>query len=452
MGHKVAIAFDDMQEWKEKTIPFLETIENSQATNHIELFNLDRKAIESIIRQLASNKPETVSPHLTDEIFNRSQGNPMVAQVLIRILNDDPNVSMVEGVLTRTGESDSSDLPSGATAAVVAQFDKLKPAMKLILKYASISGMTFSVHELNEIMLKSDEANLSIKTPSAIMDIIAMHDVYQFVRQSDVEDVYCFSHFLIQQGIQATMVPSKREQIHSLYADYFLDRIKIAENKWETIQSMIRHLFQVSGHEEKKQRLLYIAFIEAAEMGMVNEALNFYQTLQNFENKSAMAKNIYEAIREQRLLAFIHFRKSDISEAMTHCEAALALTGYIVNEIIQTLQIKKQLIEPSFQLFNIQGLSLILGTQLTNGKELEVAFFFAEFATTLEMLGCSRLSSLAEEKCDLLLNEASLCDDLPQSDDFAIASILKARGILQWRRGHWSHAVENLSKQSVRRI
>ncbi|KAI9345581.1 hypothetical protein BDR26DRAFT_139924 [Obelidium mucronatum] len=150
VGHRVCIIFDDLQwcdaysleltlclmqkcnnvlfvglkrpieEWKESRIPMLLKIK-SNTTNYIGLSNLDRLAIEAIIKQLSILNPTSVSKELTDEIFNRSQGNPLVAQVLIRILNDDVNVALADGVLVRRGDKNSATLPSGATAAVVAQ-------------------------------------------------------------------------------------------------------------------------------------------------------------------------------------------------------------------------------------------------------------------------------------------------------------------------------------------
>ncbi|KAJ3143212.1 hypothetical protein HK100_000011 [Physocladia obscura] len=332
-----------LEEWKENRMAILQKITTSHATNHIHLQNLERAGVESMISKLSCLKPGKVSPSLTDEIFHKSQGNPLVAEVLIKLLNDDCSIKIENGTLIRDGNENTANLPSGATAAVVAQFDKLKPEMKAILKYASISGMFFNLNELNDILIKSDETIKYDSTVAGLEDIIALYDVYQFVKETETKDVYCFSHYLIQQGILSTMVPSKREEIHSVYADYFLKRMKRTTNKWENIQSVVHHLFQVSGQEERKQLTLYTAFLESAEIGMVNEAFEFYEALQDFEKKLTITKNVYEAIQEQRLLAHIHFCKGNTMEAQKHCTAAFELAGYkrSINGMILLFRLQK---------------------------------------------------------------------------------------------------------------
>ncbi|KAJ3007572.1 UNVERIFIED_CONTAM: hypothetical protein HDU68_003458 [Siphonaria sp. JEL0065] len=413
--------------------------------------------------------------------------------------------------------------------------------MKLILKYASISGMTFNVQELNEIILKSNESVPYDRTPAGIIGLIIVHDVYQFVKETEVKDVYCFSHFLIQQGILSTMVPSKREEIHSIYADYFLKKMKKAGNKWENIQSVVHHLFQVSGQEERKQITLYTAFLESAEMGMISEAFEFYEALQDFEHKMVMAKNSYEAIRERRLLAFIHLGKGDTVESMAHCSAALALAGYpttnnkltnfsrfykmyrvaaqilsctdemkrltlsnsfanktfakafeqpnvvgkvdlaairasvasrresrrtsrldsnihdqnwkIVDEIVQTLELKQKMTPPSFELVEMQGICLILGIKLMKDKELQTASYFANYSSSMDIFGMDKLCKLADSKCQVLMNEfkETFGHDhiVSEIEDSALATIFKARGISKWLHGDWNMAAELIKSSEI---
>ncbi|KAJ3348698.1 hypothetical protein HDU83_001101 [Entophlyctis luteolus] len=326
LGLKAAILIDDLQVRNIYLIDIAQ--KNTHVTDSIELGNLNRHAIETMIMQLSKHKPSKINSTLSNEIFTRSQGNPLVAEVLIRILNDDENVRIVDNVLTRVGDSNSATLPSGATAAVVAQFDKLKPGMKTILKYASISGMTFRVSDLNEILLKSVESLPYDGTEVGLEEAIALYDVYQFVKATEVDGIYSFAHFLIQQGILSTMVPSQREEIHSVYVDSFLKRIKKAVDKWETIQSIVNHLSHMTGQEERKQIALYTLFLECAEMGKVDEALEIYDNLNRFKDKIKLTKNVFEEIREQRVLADIHFIKRNEPETRAFCESALSLSGY----------------------------------------------------------------------------------------------------------------------------
>ncbi|KAJ3292048.1 hypothetical protein HDU79_001800 [Rhizoclosmatium sp. JEL0117] len=559
LGYKVAIIFDDLQwcdsfslellsnlmqkcpavlfvcvkrpleEWKDSRTHIMRNIKKVHSTKRIELDSLDKPSVEAMIKHIVKFQLTSIASSLTDEIFNRSQGNPLVADVLIRVLNDDPNIAVIDGVLKRTG-GNAASLPSGATAAVVAQFDKLKPAMKQILKYASISGMEFNIQELNDIIMKTDEPALYDLTPSGIADTIAMYDVYRFVKETENKDVYCFSHFMIQQGILSTMVPSKREEIHAVYADYFLKKIKRGSNKWEAIQSVIQHLFQVTGQEERKQITLYTAFLESAEMGMINEAFDFYEALQGFPKRLVLTKNAYEVIRERRLLAFIHLSKGDNTEAMKHCQEALNIAGYerssngfsilrrlvrmfeaskqvitcedeqrradiskvyaqkhfkmafkkshpgisdvrasvasrrasegnkrdsirfdltqrTIDEIIQTILLMKQILAPSFELIELQGVALILGQSLFKEQELQVASYFVEFSCALQSIGLLKLSNQASLCCERILleyNEAKGQNYVAsESEDYAIASIHKNRGLLHWYQGSWSQAAEH---------
>ncbi|KAI9345580.1 hypothetical protein BDR26DRAFT_139943 [Obelidium mucronatum] len=400
--------------------------------------------------------------------------------------------------------------------------------MKLILKYASISGMSFNVQELNEIILKSNETLPYDKTHLGIIQIIETSDVYQFVKKTDMKDVYCFSHFLIQQGILSTMVPSKREEIHSVYADYFLKKMNKSANKWENIQAVVYHLFQVTGQEERKQITLYTAFLESAEMGMISEAFEFYEALQDFENKLELARNVYEAIREHRLLAYIHLGKGHMVESMEHCRAGLALAGQpitsnniiaatrfakmfraasqilaskdeakqisvsasfvkstfskafqpnnpttnairasiasrrgsrrtsrinsnshdlnwkVIDEIVQTLRLRQKMTPPSFELIEMQGVCLILGVKLMKERELAVASYFAEFSTSLNLLGFDKLSQIASARCQQLVDdfkETNGPDYVPtDEEDKSIAAIFKSQGQHHWKNGKWNEA------------
>ncbi|KAJ3250604.1 hypothetical protein HDU77_006491 [Chytriomyces hyalinus] len=521
-----------MEECKEQRVPLLSKIKKHHITNDFELKNLEKEAVEAMIKKLVTSKPESVDQLLTEEIFHRSQGNPLVAEVLIRILNDDTNVNMIDGVLTRTGDSDSANLPTGATAAVVAQLDRLKPQMKTILKYASISGMFFNLQELNDILLIADESLGYDKTVAGLENVIVLYDVFQFVKETENKNIFCFSHYLIQQGILSTMVPSKREEIHSVYANYFLKRMKRASNKWDVIQSIVHHLFQIPGMEERKQITLYTAFLESAEMGMVTEAFEFYEALQNFEKKIVLTKNVYEAIREQRLLAYIHFSKLDTHESLKHCIKALDLSGFqrptsklgimlnfatlfqttkqIVNctsemkqmqisdafakrllpkafpksptrkysrdmtrnslrasfvparpstptsgqnlktisELVKTFQLMQQMLAPSLELVNMQCISLILGVSLVNEHAIQVASYFAECATALDLVGRTVMSSLTDKRCEALIsglkNERVENDTFSIATETALASIYKSRGIYRWRNGDWENAGELL--------
>ena len=68
-----------------------------------------------------------------------------MTKVLCQILTDDTSIRVKDGSLGRektSSDSRVSSLPKDATTAVVAQFDKLSPDMKSILRVAAIAGIS----------------------------------------------------------------------------------------------------------------------------------------------------------------------------------------------------------------------------------------------------------------------------------------------------------------------
>ncbi|KAJ3223378.1 hypothetical protein HDU81_009217 [Chytriomyces hyalinus] len=330
-GQELLLIFSRPQEeFKASLIPEFRRIIEAPATTHIELQPLNFAGIEAIIkerfRHMDKDNNLTVDPSIVVAILEQSEGNSMLVTSSITMLQEDSNLVLKNGALTFLEAKAEQKLAAGNDSIILAQFDKLCVEMKGILRVASVAGQYFDIDEVRDIMNQSHLGGEI--TSDKISNILESSDPYQFIKRTEKHNIWMFSHFLIQQAIQAAMVPLKRASIHKLFADYYEITLN-DDNRSSHLQALIFHLFKIPGEEVRKQRHVYSAFMDSAESFRCNEAFEYYSILNSFVPKIEFATTPIDKAREHRLLAQLYFETKEPSKAVDGIFEGLAILGFV---------------------------------------------------------------------------------------------------------------------------
>lgn len=136
-----------------------------------------------------------------DEILQRSQGNPLYIEQMVRALRDlDP------------GEFDTSQIPASLRGLLTARLDRLGEEQRYLVQIASVLGSEFDPDMLAAL----------VETSGASAVITDLLRVGIFVERADAPDPLGFRHALIQEAAYETILRRTRRQLHRRVADYLI--------------------------------------------------------------------------------------------------------------------------------------------------------------------------------------------------------------------------------------
>ncbi|KAJ3240622.1 hypothetical protein HDU81_003206 [Chytriomyces hyalinus] len=323
------IASRPREEFKPSMQPEFGKIAAAPNVTHMQLQPLDLRGIEAVIRGTWKKKvtdPFHVDPNLVAFILDHSQGNSLIAVSVLNMLEVDGHLNLENSVLRLVMSQSIRRKSGGNNSVVIAQFDKLSPDMKSILRIAAVAGQSFNINEVRDVLNRSQFG--SDISNEKILEIIESSDPYQFIKRvPDNDEMRMFSHVLIQQGILSAMIPAKRMAVHNLFADYYEETL-CAGNYKTHLESLLFHLFKVPGQEERKQTHTYTAFIDSAESFRYKEAFEYLDILNSFENKIEFAKTSIEKARNKRLLAQLHLENRDWAKTIDVAFEGLFILGF----------------------------------------------------------------------------------------------------------------------------
>ncbi|KAJ3019453.1 UNVERIFIED_CONTAM: Adenylate cyclase type 10 [Siphonaria sp. JEL0065] len=367
LGVKITLIFDDLQ-WCDsysydlltslmRKCPFILYILSCRPAEEWSKMYLDRffalsglskhkipltpfryESIEELIRHKFKgmmSPTDTVSNTLVKDVLERSQGIALVTNIFINMLFEESLLKVKNNSLTYVDESSAIELPSEAVGAIVSQFDKLTAPLKVLLRLAAVCGQYFDTVELSQIIESSASLRLTLSvidcTPSGLYNLITNSDKYKFIKRGDTINTLAFTHYLIQQGILSTVIPSKREEMHEMLANFYQEKLKddkASDHRTHYTEILIFHLMQINGQFERKQAIILRAFIDSATIFRSSEALEYYELLVSIRKESQVVLSNLELSKESRLLGQIYYELGDQNSALVHYYNSLSLLGY----------------------------------------------------------------------------------------------------------------------------
>jgi class 3 adenylate cyclase/predicted ATPase len=183
------------------------------AESHVTMLHLDRLSREhtrTIIYDVAAGRK--LPCPLQEQIVSRADGIPLFAEELTKAVLESGRLAGTDA--RHTMDSSAAVIPTTLLGSLTARLDRLGPS-KEIAQFAAAIGREFSCRLLAAIAPLPPSG-----LQSALDHLVASGLVC--VRGNPPDATYTFKHALIQDAAYATMVRSKRQQLHRQIADCLL--------------------------------------------------------------------------------------------------------------------------------------------------------------------------------------------------------------------------------------
>jgi hypothetical protein len=263
------------------------------ALNNVERFIINRISKETLrmnverifeLRAIKRDRYDTVITRIADVIYERTGGtalavNCMLVHLRKIFMSEDFNISNI------TNLNAVSIIPQNSNAIIVAQFDKLSPNFRKILKTAALIGQLFNVEMVGKIhnLEYSDEQ-------------IEEEDRFYFLEK--VQDrMWKFRHCLIQSYIDATMTQEQRVLLHASIATFYHDLLKAKSEAKRIYLPIVYRQYTEAKNVEMSFKMGVKMIKMYSEIGMTVEIERLYkrldpELLKNMEKKKLVQLNV----------------------------------------------------------------------------------------------------------------------------------------------------------------
>ncbi|MGW4798716.1 ATP-binding protein, partial [Nonomuraea sp. NPDC004297] len=153
-------------------------------TTRMELGRLGKSEVVAQLRGLLGGEP---APAVVEDVFRRSEGNPL----------------FVEALSARTG----APVPASLRDLLIAPVDNLPPETRQVLRTAAVGGVRVG-HALLRAVTRLDDAGLTDALRPAIGANLLL----------TADDAYAFRHAMIQEILYDDVLPGERGLLHLRYA------------------------------------------------------------------------------------------------------------------------------------------------------------------------------------------------------------------------------------------
>ena len=226
----------------------------------LRLDRLSREQTGLIISDVAGGKE--LPCEVQEQIMSKADGVPLFAEELTKAVLESGLLRDAGDRYVTTASPLSLAIPTTLLGSLTARLDRLGPS-KEVAQIGAVIGREFSYRLIAAVAKISDPSLQSAIDQLATCGLIS-------VRGEPPDATYIFKHALVQDAAYATMVRSKRQQLHSRIADAIMAGFP------ETVEAqpelMAYHLAQ-AGLTEKAIEYLRKAGQRAIEHSANTEAM-----------------------------------------------------------------------------------------------------------------------------------------------------------------------------------
>lgn len=177
-------------------------------TSAMALTRLGRSEIEAIVGDIAREKP--LPPEVTEQIVRSTDGVPLFVEELTKTVLESGMLRDAGARFELTGPLPPLGIPSTLHASLMARLDRLA-SVKDVAQVGAAIGREFSYRLLAAVAgLRESELR------AALARLIEAGLVFQ--RGEPPEAMYLFKHALVQDATYASLVKSRRQQLHGKIA------------------------------------------------------------------------------------------------------------------------------------------------------------------------------------------------------------------------------------------
>jgi DNA-binding CsgD family transcriptional regulator len=172
--------------------PLLGGWERVRSVQRIELRRFDRDEVAAQLTAILGGQP---APGVTEEVLDRSGGNPYLVEELAGVVRDG---------------GDLGELPPSLRDLLLTRVDALTPAAQRLLRTASVGGRTVPDRLLAEVA-GMGEAELSAALREAVDNHLLLVD--------QTWHSYEFRHALTRDAVYDDVLPGERGRLHAAYGE-----------------------------------------------------------------------------------------------------------------------------------------------------------------------------------------------------------------------------------------
>ncbi len=159
---------------------------------------------------------EGLSDELEEDIWAKTEGNPLFAEEVVGYLLDGGRLQQTEGRVSMIGSQESRGIPPSLENLLMQRVDRLDGEVRRVLQVACVVGQKFSAALLREICEHDG-------TLDAIMADLMRHELV-FTERSDGIDVCRIKHALVRDTVYDSLLAEDRQALHSLVGDVIARR------------------------------------------------------------------------------------------------------------------------------------------------------------------------------------------------------------------------------------
>ena len=228
----------------------------------IELDALSEEESELLVAKLLGQLAGTTGeppPELPKELVERTEGNPLFVEEMIRMLVD-----------SGSGDGISDRIPDTLQALIAARIDHLSPQSKIVLQRASVIGRVFWKGALEHL-------SPDVEDIDALLDDLLLREFLLREPRSSIsgETAYRFKHLLIREVAYTGLAKLARAQHHARFAEWLHDRTgeELLEIRAYHLDHAVQFLTELEGAppEELAQQAAG-ALVKAAKRAIAREA------------------------------------------------------------------------------------------------------------------------------------------------------------------------------------
>jgi class 3 adenylate cyclase len=261
-------------------------------------------------------------------IEERTAGNPFYVEEVVRSLLEAGALEERAGVLVATEKIREVEIPGSLQELIMARVDRLDRARRDVLRVASAIGGSFHVEVLAEVAGKDGLPEL----------LEALVQVELLAPRERASGELRFRHPLIQEVVYASLVASRREELHRAIG-LAIERT-LSENA-PGYHAMLAWHFSRGRDPGRAEAYLFRAGDEAARAAASDEALRFFQDASELylSRHGEHADPARRAQLERSIGLALNNRGRHV-EAVEHFDAALRLLGVPVTDRTPVLAVR----------------------------------------------------------------------------------------------------------------
>ena len=209
---------------------------------------------------------ESTQPDLSIKIYERTLGNPFFVEEVCAALRSQSRVRTADRQVQLIGDVNELVIPDTVQAVVLGRVDALSPALRDVLRAASVIGREFRVGILAQLT-----------DPLRLAQQLAELDGFGFVEQMDAADRsedarYRFRHVITQEVTYDTLLVRRRKLAHGRVARAIEESQTPADVAQRRMVEALAHHYQRAGNSEKAVDNFELAGRKATERRALVEA------------------------------------------------------------------------------------------------------------------------------------------------------------------------------------